>query len=211
MTVRDVSRKTTAEQGMLEGVFDLLPIQSWFFEKHLPCAWHWNQSFLVRVPPLSIERLNEILLKLVQHHDMLRAHFQEMSSGDRRQVYGSLGNLPLIEVMDVSTISEEERIDALTHWQNNFNLESSPLWRLGYLFGYADGSARLYFAFHHLIIDAVSWRILISDIKRLYDNDSLGEKSSSYRQWVAEIKSYPDQYPDELTYWQNVQPSKLCA
>ena len=58
--------------------------------------------------------------------------------------------------------------EILTNLQSNFNIENGPLYSIAYLHGYEDGSCRLWFAFHHLIIDAVSWRILIEDLKQLY-------------------------------------------
>ncbi|MDQ5921838.1 MAG: hypothetical protein QG673_1897, partial [Pseudomonadota bacterium] len=56
-----------------------------------------------------------------------------------------------------------------TQWQSNFNLtDGSPLYSFGYVTGYPDGSSRLYCAFHHLIIDTVSWRILVDDLSIIY-------------------------------------------
>ena len=50
-----------------------------------------------------------------------------------------------------------------TQWQNKFDIEKGPIYSIGYIYGYSDGSARLYFALHHLIVDGVSWRILVRD------------------------------------------------
>ncbi|WP_128572404.1 condensation domain-containing protein [Chryseobacterium sp. P1-3] len=58
----------------------------------------------------------------------------------------------------------------LTEWQSGFDIEQGPLYQIGYINGYEDGSARLYFAFHHLMIDAVSWRIITEDIKNIYQS-----------------------------------------
>ncbi|NCZ90723.1 MAG: hypothetical protein EBY93_07330 [Actinobacteria bacterium] len=66
--------------------------------------------------------------------------------------------------------------DILTRWQSDFNLLKGPIYSVGYLYGYSDGSSRIYFALHHLIVDTVSWRILIEDLKTLYEKSpaSLG-------------------------------------
>lgn len=178
-----------AESGILNGEINFLPVQSWFFEQSFPHMNHWNQSFLVRVPPLSIARLNEILPKLIEHHDMLRACFPKSSKGARRQIYG---------VKNCNTNIKQLDTTALSHLAPTFDIEKGPLWEINYITGYADGSARLYFIFHHLIIDSVSWRILIEDIKRLYFGDALGTKSSSYRQWVNAIHQYKNKYPEEI-------------
>ncbi|MDP1574956.1 MAG: amino acid adenylation domain-containing protein [Coxiellaceae bacterium] len=185
------------ESGVLMGDMDLLPIQSWFFEQTFPKVNHWNQSFLVRVPLLSIEKLNAILPLLIEHHDVLRVCFPKRKDDRRCATYGA-SNIN-ITVKQLKTPSD----DTFTAWQNNFDIENGPLWQIGYVTGYADGSARLYFAFHHLIMDTVSWRILTDDLKRLYNGEVLGNKSSSYRQWVNAIHHYTKKYPEESIYWEN--------
>ena len=45
-----------AEQGLLSGAFELLPLQQWFFAQQFKRPNHWNQSFIVRVPELSVQR-----------------------------------------------------------------------------------------------------------------------------------------------------------
>lgn len=200
------SCQVDTEQGILTGAFDLLPVQSWFFEKKLQQPHLWNQSFLVRVPPLSIEKLQVVLAKLVKHHDMMRVCFKKSTQRYRQQIYmEDVPNLS-IQILDISTsdnaeVRETLLFNTLSAWQRTFNIEYGPLWQMGYIHGFEDGSARLYIAAHHLIIDTVSWRILIDDIKHLYEQEELGLKSSSYRQWVAALKAYSMQHVDELEYW----------
>ena len=189
------NRTIDAESGILVGDIDLLPVQSWFFEQAFPCINHWNQSFLVRVPKLSIKRLNAILPQLIEHHDALRICFPK-----KRQQYG----VPKCNV----TIKQINIGEPVTH---TFDIEKGPLWQIDYITGYADDSARLYFAFHHLIIDSVSWRILIDDLKRLYTGKTLGNKGSSYRQWVKLIHHYTQKNPQEYFFWKNQQLENLPA
>ncbi|MDP3562805.1 MAG: amino acid adenylation domain-containing protein, partial [Legionellaceae bacterium] len=177
------SKPVYGEQGILTGGFDLLPIQQWFFAKHLKHPGHWNQSFITRTPELSITRLTAILRPLMERHDVLRLRFK-----NGQQFY--------TDNVSVPSISTAKDFDSCTAWQSHFNLSEGPLWQMGYVEG-----GYLFFAAHHLIIDTVSWRILMDDIQRLYEGDSLGVKCSSYRQWVAAVQNYPNQYPDERDYW----------
>jgi hypothetical protein len=101
-----------------------------------------------------------------------------------------------------------------------------------HLTGYPDGRARLFFAFHHLIIDVVSWRIIAQDIKQLLTKSLLTKqaltkqaltkqaltkqalskqalikqvlapKGSSYRQWIRAVQHYALNHQDERAYWQ---------
>ncbi len=195
--------QTIAEKGILEGEFDLLPIQHWFFENidrgTLPKYNHWNQSFMVKVPLLDIDKLNKGIALLVSYHDALRLTFE-----NGKQKYNSSINIPELKVLDKNTISDTELFETFTGWQSHFDIEEGPLWQIGYIYGYEDGTARLYFALHHLIVDAVSWRILIEDIKKCYEGTPLFDKTSSYRQWVNTVKSYLKNNPDETEYWKNI-------
>ena len=196
-----------AEQGLLSGSFDLLPIQQWFFDLvqsgQIASKNYWNQSFLIKVQPLKTELLLQASQQLLAQHDMLRSRFIATASG-YQQAY--LAGLPLqsIEQLDRSALSDDELEQQLSLWQSQFSIEDGPLFKLAYLYNYQDGSARIFFACHHLLIDAVSWRLLVEDLKSLYQHQQLPEKTSSYRQWVAAQQSTTSLYPAH--YWQ-----ALCA
>ncbi|MDP3748748.1 MAG: amino acid adenylation domain-containing protein, partial [Phenylobacterium sp.] len=197
------ARRIEAEQGLLSGVFGLSPIQSRFFAQSLPKPNYYNQSVLVRVPPLVVERLSGVIERLSSHHDLLRARFITSAEGFVEQAYLKASETPGLKVLDLATLTEDALIDVLTTWQSTFDIAQGPLWQIGYIGGYADGSARIYIALHHLIVDGVSWRILMNDMARLYANESLGQKSSSYRQWVLAMQAYPEQHAKELAYWES--------
>ena len=189
-----------AEQGRLSGEFGLLPIQQWFFENDFPMKHHWNQSFLVKTPDLEIERLRISVAQLIEYHDGFRLRYQ-----DRSQYYDAKALAEELKVFDIRSFGVPEGTkgfdvqlqDLFTDWQSAFNLERGPTYNIGYLYGYKDGSARMYFALHHLIVDAISWRILIEDLRTLYDGQSLGAKGSSYRQWVNALTDYGRTHQDE--------------
>jgi len=199
------------EQGILSGELPLLPIQKWFFESNFLVGHHWNQSFIVKTPRLNVEKLQESIRILVEHHDGFRLRFRK-AKGNHIQYYDLETKLENLKVLDIRTVKDKESCkefenklhEILTSWQSCFDLESGPLYSIGYLEGYEDGSARLYFALHHLIIDAVSWRILVEDLKNIYDQKALGLKGSSYRQWANAIISYSNKYEQEKAYWENV-------
>jgi non-ribosomal peptide synthase protein (TIGR01720 family) len=196
------------EEGILEGELGLLPIQDWFFKKVNDGAFksynHWNQSFLVKVLELDITKIDFIADRLVSHHDILRVNYIKQEDGSYTQVYRSSIDIPKLRILDVSSLTQEEIENELTTWQSGFDIENGPLWSIGYLHGYKDGSSRLYFALHHLIIDAVSWRILIEDFRSLYNEEELLTKGTSYRQYVSLVKEYSTKNKDQLGYWRDI-------
>ncbi|WP_444876157.1 amino acid adenylation domain-containing protein [Xenorhabdus yunnanensis] len=216
LTQTSSSVTVVAEQGLLSGEFGLLPIQQDFFNQNLPCPHHWNQAFMFQIPGnIKHADIAQALIKLVERHDMLRAHFVSTEQGYRQCYPTEMPSwLPILLHCDISELDDTERHQQLTQWQSNFDYCAGPLWQTAHLTGYADGSARLFFAFHHLIIDAVSWRIIVEDMRLLLhmhlplQGTTLPAKTSSYRQWVAAVQSYAGQQQDEVPYWQNVMTGK---
>ena len=203
-----------AEQGILTGDMGLLPIQQWFMENVEKGLFgepnHWNQCFLVRVPALDKNQLAAKIASLVVHHDVLRMRYirsidegYELDGESPRwkQTYLEEIAIPAFESMDVSGYNATEIQEILTRWQSDFDLTEGPLFKIGYLDGYEDHSARLYFALHHLIVDSVSWRILIDDIRVLYEGGELSSKTWSYREWINSVKRYPVDHPAEAMFW----------
>ncbi|WP_422824395.1 non-ribosomal peptide synthase/polyketide synthase [Xenorhabdus bharatensis] len=196
--------KIIAEQGLLNGEFDLLPVQQMFFDWALTKPHHWNQAFMIRLPgDIKSVQIEQALMALTERHDMLRAHFVRTAQG-YRQCYPV--EMPFSQIpfphCDIRGLNKETLHQQLTQWQNHFNYDNGPLWQAAHLTGYADGSARLFFAAHHLIIDVVSWRIIAEDIRRILQGETLPIKTSSYRQWVKAIRQYAEQHQQEVAYWQ---------
>lgn len=206
------------------GQSGLLPIQEWFFENIknglYPKHNHWNQSFIIKTPELDIEILQLSIKKLLEHHDAFRLRYK-----DFQQYYTNIDFVresENIKKIDVSILPNEEHIkNKLIEVQSGFNIEAGPVYTIAYLYGYKDKTARLFFAMHHLIVDSVSWQILTHDIARLYQllqdknnagktsQELLGQKGTSYRQWVEEVKNYkPDQR--ELNHWDSTLQDYSC-
>ncbi|PHM65631.1 Amino acid adenylation [Xenorhabdus stockiae] len=200
------TEKVIAEQGWLTGEFDLLPVQQTFFDWNFANAHHWNQAFMVQIPGhIKSAQIEQALTVLAERHDMLRTRFIKTESGYRQCYSAEIPGSPsLLQHVDIREFNQEELHQQLTQWQSGFDYHNGPLWQAAHLIGYADGSARLFFAFHHLIIDAVSWRIIAEDMRFLLQGMALRPKTSSYRQWVAAVHHYAEQHQNEITYWQQV-------
>ncbi len=195
-----------AKQGILKGEVSLLPIQKWFFESKFNYPDYWNQAFIVKTPDLETSRLQRSILKLIKHHDAFRLRYRKDTlSNQYIQFYDEKACSPEMKVLDIKMLTEREREEilheTLSSWQSCFNLEKGPLFCIGYIHGYEDKSARIFFALHHLIVDTVSWRILTEDLMNLYEGRELGKKGSSYRQWVKTVKMYGENHGKEKEYW----------
>ncbi|PCK03892.1 MAG: hypothetical protein COA42_19605, partial [Alteromonadaceae bacterium] len=201
---RDSANPIDTEQGPLSGQFDLLPIQQWFLDKTLANPGHWNQAFMLVIPGnITGQDIEQALLKLVLQHDMLRCRF-ELGDHGWQQCYDLNGQIAPLQRHHVSELDEHALNALLTAWQSGFDYIDGALWQAGHLQGYSDGTARLFFAFHHLIIDAVSWRIIAQDIRQILTGQALSDKTSSYRQWVNTVQQYAQNHPHQRDDWRNV-------
>jgi amino acid adenylation domain-containing protein/non-ribosomal peptide synthase protein (TIGR01720 family) len=215
-----------AEQGILSGEVALLPIQEWFFESKFNKPDHWNQSFIIRIPVLDLDKLQESIAKLVNHHDSFRLRYKKAEAlplsnspevvtdirSQYTQYYDINAKAEKLKILDIKTLGaaegsqefEDKLQEILTQWQGDFNLERGPIYSIGYIYGYADGSSRLHFAFHHLMVDTISWRLLTEDLRDIYNQKALGPKGSSYRHWVDTVEEYAKTHESEKVYWTNI-------
>ena len=101
------------------------------------------------------------------------------------------------EVVDLREVEgEEERVKRLeehaTRLQGSLDLESGPLVRVA-LYEMA-GSQRVLMVVHHLAVDMVSWRMLLEDLWKAYEQlergeeVKLGEKTTSYKEWAEKLE-----------------------
>ncbi|MDY7095471.1 MAG: amino acid adenylation domain-containing protein [Acidobacteriota bacterium] len=202
----------SAEQGPVVGELPLVPIQRWFFAGSRRHPEHFNQSLLLATPrPLRGEILRRVLALLVQHHDVLRCRFAAGSTGGWTAEIPAEGEIPL-EEHDLSELPAAERrarLEALcAEAQEGFDLTRGPLFQaLALDLGEAGG--RLLLASHHLLVDGVSWRVLLSDLEQAYRALEQGEtprlpaKSTSFLHWARELaRAVTDgRFDDQLSYW----------
>ncbi|WP_349921964.1 amino acid adenylation domain-containing protein [Aeromonas veronii] len=204
-----VSHQT--EQGVLEGEFPLHPIQHWFFEQGFAQSGHWNQGVILRLPAgIDDTALMGWMNTLRAHHDVLR-----LAVTPAGQRYLPELPLPPLHRLDAAGLGESELQARLTQWQGSFVPEQGQTlaWaRLSHLENHleshlenkadADPVEGLFIAFHHLVIDAVSWRILAEDLVRLAEGRPLPAKGSSYRQWGEGLAAYASREAAQLAFWQ---------
>ncbi len=212
--------KIKTEQGVLTGGFDLLPIQSWFFVQKLAKPQYFNQAFIIKIPGMiKYTEIEQALQVLTDQHDMLRCVFLEKASSKTKSYQQQYrdnidGMCEPLYALNIADLNSEELDEKLTQLQSKFSYINGPTWQAAHLTGHIDGRARLFFAFHHLIMDVVSWRIIAQDIKQLLTKPLLSKqaltkqalppKGSSYRQWVRAVQHYALNHQDERAYWQGV-------
>jgi amino acid adenylation domain-containing protein/non-ribosomal peptide synthase protein (TIGR01720 family) len=198
------------EQGAVTGEAPLTPIQRWFFEQEPPEPQHFNQALLLQTDGLQAGLLRRALGNLLAQHDALRLCYEsgEKEWRQRHREFREPELLVEVELGGLSADSAPSAIeDVCRQVQQSLNLGQGPLLRAALL--QTNGSQRLLLVAHHLVIDGVSWRILLADLQRAYIQlrqggpADLGAKTTSFRQWAQRLVEYA-QSPivlQQLDYW----------
>ena len=84
--------------------------------------------------------------------------------------------------------------------QASLDLADGPLLR-ALLVQMADGSQRLLLVAHHLVVDGVSWRVLLEDLQQAYRQQALPAKTSGYQHWAARLGDYLPRARQQLPFW----------
>ena len=204
-----------SEQGLLSGAFGLLPIQKWYLERADKDISHYNQSVLLNVNKnITGEMLQLVVEQLTLQHDALRLSFAK-HEGLWKQIYETKpGKLIQEDLRKISKDNLADQINILANvYQKSLSIEQGQLARIVWMqTPKGEDYNRLLIIIHHLAVDGVSWRILLSDIDQLLDGlvnaekVTLGTKGSSYRQWHEAIDQYSQNSKLLLQkgYWQNV-------
>jgi amino acid adenylation domain-containing protein/non-ribosomal peptide synthase protein (TIGR01720 family) len=145
----------------------LLPVQQWFARLDPAEPAHWNQAFLFEVPAtLDAEALARAVAGVAARHEAFRLRFTRGGDGTWAQHVGeeaafAFGTVTL----------EGERAAAIARVADAearaLDLASGPLAR-ACLMVHAGAPVRLLLVLHHLIVDGVSWRVLLEDLDQAY-------------------------------------------
>jgi amino acid adenylation domain-containing protein/non-ribosomal peptide synthase protein (TIGR01720 family) len=200
-------------QDEVRGEVALTPIQRWFFARRLPRPHHYNQSLLFALRrPLDPAHLSAAAAALVSHHDALRLRFEHGAAGWRQSHAPAEGAADSLRLHDLSALpaaeqsKEVERLCAEA--QRGFDLAAGSLFVVAF-FDCGAEPARVLLLAHHLVVDGVSWRVLLEDLQSAYeqaaggDEISLPAKTTSFKEWAGRLEEYAkdEGLKAEAGYW----------
>ncbi len=192
--------------------FALTPIQRWFFAQNFAEPQHWNQSLLLtpaETPDLLY--LRQAVEAVVAHHQALRLCFSEQNGVWQQSVAAADATVPFEHI----DLSAEQRAPAAISAAADEAQRSLSLTRPCKFIWFDLGQGkpgRLLLLAHHLVVDAVSWRILLEDLqsayRRLLQNQppALPPPVTSLQQWSQALSRCAEsgRFTAQLPYWQAV-------
>ncbi|SFS46652.1 non-ribosomal peptide synthetase [Marininema halotolerans] len=197
------------------GQAPILPAAAWFFAQNFQESHHYTQSVLLNVgEAYDYDCLQIALHLLVHHHDTLRFNYDS----ELKQFFYNplhLRNSVSLDRVDLSHLSSNEQLERLTQVgegiKASFQLHKDLLFK-ACLFHLGNQGHRLLLTAHHLVVDGISWRILLEDFFTLYEQlrrqeqVTLPEKTDTVKRWGEVLTEFSQ--GDALrskAYWQSIR------
>ena len=174
------------------GRVPLTPIQRWFFAHDFAEPHHWNQSFAFTIArSFSEEEVAVAFTKVTAAHAIFRLRYERTEQGGQQAFQSDTGVPPVVE----------HRRDACATLQSSLRL-TGPLIRTAY-----DPATReMIVAIHHLIVDGVSWRILLEDLQSALHGQPLATATTSFHTWSAALAGaiHSTKLHEQTDYWREI-------
>jgi amino acid adenylation domain-containing protein/non-ribosomal peptide synthase protein (TIGR01720 family) len=159
---------------------------------------------------VDVDMLATAIEAVTDHHEALRLRFRELDGTWCQEPVPRDGTV--LTRVDLSATAEKARLSvAEAHAmaaRSSMHLADGPLFR-ALIFERGGAPDRLLLAAHHVVVDGVSWRILLADLASAYQQLMAGsavrlpEVSTGYRDWARRLAEYVDLggFAEELPYW----------
>jgi amino acid adenylation domain-containing protein/non-ribosomal peptide synthase protein (TIGR01720 family) len=194
----------SACQDPVSGPVPLSPIQRWFFETTTVDLGHFGQWVAMELAAdIDRDALRAAIGALPRHHDALRMRFERtgdewrQQNDDWRQRDGEAGPDGVLRLADPD----------IAPGPVVFRLDTGPLLNARLI--ETRPRPRLILTAHHLVVDGVSWRILLEDLRTAYRQAAagqpvdLGPKTTSFRDWSQRLHDHvaAGGFDARLGYW----------
>lgn len=197
----------TSHHHSLEETFDapfpLSPIQQLYFDQIAAGSHHYNQSLLVKLTGrMSEEAVSCAVEAVVSRHSMLRARFTCNNRDDTGESYWTqhiltdvIGNYSY-QSLTVETTDDIFKLAPAC--QASLDITTGPVFAVCLFklqsadFQSGETKQYIFLVAHHLVVDLVSWRIILSDLQDFLRTGTLTKdiKPLSFQGWCHEQATY---------------------
>lgn len=185
-----VGRKnpTTASQPQdYDLPFDLGPIQRLFFDTVEENYQHFNQSTIFKLArSFELKEIEEALDALVRVHPMLRARYFQDESRVWKQTVAKIPNPYRLRHHQVKSANDGFLRPIIDESQATLDIVKGPTFSID-LFDIEDNfSQAIALVAHHLVIDVVSWGIILEDLESLLNGTAPPPQSLPFHAWTSQ-------------------------
>lgn len=192
-----------------EGDIEFTPVISRFFGCGLKNENYYNQCFIVELKKeYKTEWIQDAWKKILDYHDMLRADYDRKN---KKLFYNDSNKanqnpVQIVEIKEDGEREQDELRKIICRLNESINIEKGFLIKAGILIR-KNGERKLVLAAHHLVIDGVSFRILLDDLEYLAEQQEqhkkleLPEKTLSFQKWSRYLMQQNEKAQAQYTYW----------
>jgi amino acid adenylation domain-containing protein/non-ribosomal peptide synthase protein (TIGR01720 family) len=169
-----------------EGDFPVTPIMRWLLEQPYSINY-FSQSALLEVPSeVTQEHIVSALQSVIDHHDALRLCIRKIADGygyslsiKPRGTRVAASHLKPVDVstLDVAELTQLKSSEVFLAERRLLPLDGVMMQAV-LLHGKQDRPKTLLLTLHHLVVDGVSWRILVEDLSTAWQSAARGEQPS---------------------------------
>ncbi|OOF99291.1 hypothetical protein ASPCADRAFT_163413 [Aspergillus carbonarius ITEM 5010] len=189
----------TFQEDPTDKPFKLSPIQQMLFDYDPRGNSRFTQHFLLEITqPTSSSKVKEAIQAIVARHSMLRARFRRSKDGQWDQVISSnTDGSVLFSERFLSSLDDQEALRRmLDDSQASLDIQLGPLLAVD-LFTTETQNQYLGIMAHHLVIDLVSWRVVLQDLEDILTTGRpLQSPSIPFQQWCQLQQSYSQESLD---------------
>ncbi|MEA5505979.1 amino acid adenylation domain-containing protein [Halotia wernerae UHCC 0503] len=184
----------------------------WFLHQLDPDSTAYNGSDLVQLQgTLNVAALEESINEIVRRHEVLRTCFAIVEGRPIQKIISELRiPVPIVDLQHLQIIEIEQEVQRLEaeNAQQPFDLSQVPLLRL-VLLRLTQEEHILLVTMHHIISDAWSAGVFISEVSALYEAFVTGKPSLlpqlliQYADYAVWLQKYlqEERLSTQLTYW----------
>ncbi|MGL5675519.1 MAG: amino acid adenylation domain-containing protein, partial [Cellulosilyticaceae bacterium] len=199
------------DQGIIEGQVEATPILKWFENQHFSHPEYYCQTIALRLTqPVSATDLTRSFKHMIQHSDTLRlnknkeGYYYNNALLEADFQVEEVGMVP-ISLTDRGSYFREKCLAM----KKRITLDNAiPL--KATLFNY-EKEQILVITAHHMVMDGVTWRLLIGELKR-HEHTVPSKKTASYKVWGTYLRSYgkKEGVKKQIKFWNEMQQVQAC-
>ncbi len=193
----------------------LLPIQHWLLDQELPHLDHWTQyRWLDLADDVDLDRLEAAAATLPTVHPALRHRFHRSTDGwsitiaDATVATDALIGIERHDLGDLASPNWRAFVDEVA---SRIDLADGPTIRLATFS--TSGRRRCVIVAHHLVVDGVSWGVLLDDWVEAYRSNAAPRTAGDIGDWARLVSSPSAMQVARASYplWHEMLPSVPAA
>ncbi|MBS9373880.1 non-ribosomal peptide synthetase [Rhodococcus sp. B50] len=182
------------------------PIVHDMLDRGGPYARYAQSRLLLAPAGLTLDRLVGGVQALLDTHDALRAVFDPQARVLDVRPVGSVDAADIVTRVDVSGSADLQEVVVAATEAAYAELDpaAGALVRVIFFDAGPDAPGRVFVAVHHLVVDGVSWRILVPDLAGAVDGVAPVRAGTSLRRWARGLLDGVAARRSELSLWRRI-------